>query len=92
MTKPIRVEYLKPCVDWWGGVKRKGRKENEVAWRVTSDEVKARDYNLDFKNPNTVADEYGEPEELLARLNKADNEAAAVRDQLKSILEEALLR
>lgn len=92
MTKPIRVEYLKPCVDWWGGAKRKGRKENEVAWRVTSEEVKARSYNLDFKNPNTVADEYDDPEELLARLNKADNEASAVRDRLKSILEEALLR
>ena len=25
MTKPIRVEHLKPCVDWWGGAKRKGR-------------------------------------------------------------------
>ena len=35
MTKPIRVEYLKPCVDWWGGMKRKGRMETEVAWRVT---------------------------------------------------------
>src|SRR5580658_2281841 len=92
MTKPIRVEYLKPCVDWWGGAKRKGRKENEIAWRVTSDEVKARSYNLDFKNPNTVADEYGDPEELLAKLNEAENQAAMLRDQLKSILEEALLR
>src|SRR5713226_5495766 len=30
MTKPIRVEHLKPCVDWWGGAKRKGRVETEV--------------------------------------------------------------
>jgi type I restriction enzyme M protein len=92
MTKPIRVEYLKPCVDWWGGARRKGRKESEVAWRVARDEVKARSYNLDFKNPNTVVEEYGDPEELLAKLNKADKEAGAVRDQLKKILEEALLR
>ena len=53
MTKPIRIEHLKPCVEWWGGRKRKGRVENEVAWRVTADEVKARGYNLDFKNPHT---------------------------------------
>jgi type I restriction enzyme M protein len=92
MTKPIRVEYLKPCVDWWGGAKRKGRKEAEVAWRVTSDEVKARGYNLDFKNPHTVADEHGEPEELLAKLDQAEQHAAALRDQLKAILSEALLR
>jgi type I restriction enzyme M protein len=92
MTKPIRVEHLKPCVDWWGGAKRKGRKETEVAWRVTADEVKARGYNLDFKNPHTVADDHGDPEELLAKLDEAEKQAAALRDQLKAILEQALLR
>ncbi len=33
MTKPIRVEHFKPCVEWWGGPKIKGRQESEVAWR-----------------------------------------------------------
>jgi type I restriction enzyme M protein len=92
MTKPIRVEYLQPCVDWWGGAKRKGRVETEVAWKVTADEVKARGYNLDFKNPHTVADEHGDPEELLAKLNEAEGRANTLRDQLKTILAEALLR
>src|SRR5271165_6713768 len=64
MTKPIRVEHLKPCADWWGGAKRKGRVENDVAWKVTTDEVKARNYNLDFKNPHTVANDHGDPEVL----------------------------
>ena len=76
MTKPIRVEHLKPCVEWWGGAKRKGRKETEVAWKVTADEVKARGYNLDFKNPHTVADDHGDPEELLAKLDEAEKQAA----------------
>ena len=66
--------------------------ENEFAWRVTADEVKARGYNLDFKNPHTVADDHGDPEELLARLDQAEREAAALRDQLKAVLEDALLR
>ena len=92
MTKPIRVEHLKPCVDWWGGAKRKGRVETEVAWKVTADEVKERGYNLDFKNPHTVADDHGDPEELLAKLDEAERQAAALRDQLKAILAEALLR
>ncbi len=86
MTKPIRVEHLKPCVDWWGGAKRKGRVETEVAWKVAADEVKARGYNLDFKNPNTVADEHGDPEELIIKLDEAEGQAAALRDQLKYIL------
>jgi type I restriction enzyme M protein len=92
MTKPIRVEYLKPCVDWWGGRGRKGRVENEVAWRVTADDVKAGGYNLDFKNPHTVADEHGDPEELLAKLNESESQTTALRDHLKAILGEALLR
>ena len=92
MTKPIRVEHLKSCVDWWGGVKRKGRVETEAAWKITAEEVKARGYNLDFKNPHTVADDHGDPDELLAKLAEAEGQANALRDQLKSILAEALLR
>jgi len=92
MTKPIRIEYLKPCADWWGGAKRKGRVETEVAWKVTANEVKTRGYNLDFKNPHTVADDHGDPQELLARLNESEQRTGVIRDQLKAILAEALLR
>ncbi|MFA6954697.1 MAG: class I SAM-dependent DNA methyltransferase [Thermoanaerobaculia bacterium] len=92
MTRPIRVEHLKPCVDWWGGAKRKGRVESEVAWKVTADEIKARGYNLDIKNPHTVEDDHGDPEELLSKLDEAEREAAALRDKLRAMLEEALLR
>lgn len=92
MTKPIRIEHLKPCAEWWGGAKRTGRKETEVAWKVTLAEVKARGYNLDFKNPHTVADDHGDPEELLAKLDQTEREAAALRDRLKAVLEQALLR
>jgi len=92
MTKSIRVEHLAPCVKWWGGTQRKGRKETEVAWKVTDEDVKARGYNLDFKNPYTVADDHGDPEELLQKLDEAEKQAAALRDQLKAILEGALVR
>jgi type I restriction enzyme M protein len=92
MTKPIRIEHFKACVDWWGGAKRKGRVETEVAWKVSADEVKARGYNLDFKNPHTVADDHGEPDELLAKLDESEAQAATLRNQLKAILTEALLR
>jgi type I restriction enzyme M protein len=92
MTKPIRVEHLQPCVAWWGGAKRKGRQETEVAWKVTAAEVKARGYNLDFKNPHTVAADHGDPAELLKALEESEAETAKLRDQLKAILAEALLR
>lgn len=92
MTKSIRFEHLRGCIDWWGGAERKDRRETEQAWKVSLDEIKARNYNLDFKNPHTVADDHGDPEELLARLDEAEQQTAALRDQLKSILAEALLR
>ena len=92
MTKPIRFENLQSCIDWWGGAKRKGRAETPQAWKVTAEDVKARGYNLDIKNPHTVADDHGDPGVLLASLNAAEAETASVRDQLKAILAEALAR
>jgi len=57
---------------------------------VTAEEVKARGYNLDIKNPHFVADDLGDPETLLADLNAAELETVNLRDQLKAILAEAL--
>ena len=90
MTRPIRLDHLTGCIDWWGGQSRTGRKETERAWKVTAEEVKARGYNLDVKNPHMQDDDYGDPEELLEKLTAAETETVALRDQLKAILAQAL--
>lgn len=92
MTRPIRLEHLADCAAWWGGPRREGREETERAWKVSAEEVKARGYNLDIKNPHTVAEDHGDPETLLEDLTNAEAEVAALRDQLKAILSEALAR
>jgi type I restriction enzyme M protein len=92
MTKSIRFEHLQGCINWWGGKTRKGREETPQAWKATADDVKARGYNLDIKNPHTIADDHGDPETLLADLNAAEGETAGLRDQLKAILAEAFAR
>jgi type I restriction enzyme M protein len=92
MTKPIRLEHFQGCIDWWGGKDRKGRTKTPQAWRITADEVKARGYNLDIKNPHAIADDHGNPETLLADLARAEAETGAYREQLKTILAEALAR
>ena len=92
MTRPIRLEHFDDCADWWGGTYRLGREETPRAWKVTAEQVKARGYNLDFKNPHAIADDHGDPEALLAALDAAEAETAALREQLKAILAEALLR
>ena len=92
MTKPIRLEHLQACMDWWGGKDRKGREEGPQAWRVSAEDIKARNYNLDIKNPTSITEDHGDPEALLAELNEAEAETARLRDQLKAILAEALAR
>lgn len=92
MTKPIRLEHFQPCMDWWGGKDRQGRAEGSQAWKVSAEDIKARGYNLDFKNPHAVAEDHGDPETLLQDLAKAEAETAGLRDQLKAILAEALAR
>ncbi len=87
MTRPIRLEHFKPCIDWWDK-----RVPNDVAWKVALDEIKARNYDLDFKNPHTMDEDRGDPAELLAKLEESEAETAKLRDRLKSILAEALLR
>jgi type I restriction enzyme M protein len=81
---PIRFEHFQGCIDWWGGSKRKGRKETPLAWNLTADEVKARGYNLDIKTPHTIADHHGDPDQLLEVLNSADATAARLRKRLFS--------
>ena len=92
MTKPIKLEHLQPCMDWWGGPNRKGRKATPRAWKVGADEVKARGWNMDVKNPHAAEADHGDPEELLAKLAEAEAETAALREQLRAMLGEALER
>lgn len=73
-------------MDWWGGPERTGRRKTERAWQVTAEEVKARGYNLDIKNPHTAEDAPGDPEELLTYLTATESETATLRDQLKTVL------
>ena len=92
MTRPIRLEHLADCAAWWGGPKRAGREEGNRAWKVGAEQIKARGYKLDIKNPHTQAEDLGDPEALLTELNDAEAKVAAARDQLKDVLAEALLR
>jgi type I restriction enzyme M protein len=49
MTKSDRLEHLADCAAGWGGPTRAGRVENDWAWKVSADDVKARGFNLDIR-------------------------------------------
>ena len=89
-TKPMRIEEFAPEKAWWGGAERIGRVENEFAWRVPIETIKARNYNLDIKNPHDAGSIAHDPDQLLADYAALQNEIASTRDQLKAILADAL--
>ncbi|MCM3078534.1 HsdM family class I SAM-dependent methyltransferase [Brevibacillus invocatus] len=51
-TKPIRFEEFDIEKQWWND-----RVENEFAWKVSIEEIKNQNYNLDFKNPSRVSNQ-----------------------------------
>ena len=84
-TKPMRIEEFEPEKKWW-----KKRKENEFAWKVTAKDIKANNYNLDVKNPHVGEQINHDPDKLLKKYAKQQKEISGLRDQLKTILAEAL--
>ena len=90
-TKPMKVEDFASCQKWWGDrTTREGREKSELAWKVTIDEIKARNFNLDISNPFKANVESLDPEILLTNYNKQQQDIQALRDQLKLILSNAL--
>lgn len=96
-TKPMKLENFDACTQWWGEgksigakIKRKNREENEFAWKVSIEEIVERNYNLDIKNPHVCEVVNHDPEELLADYAKQQDDIQQLRNQLKSILSDAL--
>lgn len=79
-TKPIRYEEFELEKAWWNN-----REENQYAWKVSAEEIKNRNYNLDFKNPNKEEEDLGDPKMLLEKYHKA---TAAVEELQNSLIEE----
>ncbi|HQF54667.1 MAG TPA: N-6 DNA methylase [Fibrobacteria bacterium] len=86
-TRPIKFEEFAPEQAWWDN-----RTENEQAWRVSIEDIKASNYNLDIKNPHKVDDGPGDVDHLLPQYEKLLEQIAQTRAELKQILSEALSR
>ena len=91
-TKPIRIEEFDAEKAWWGSEADgfAARVENERAWRVGIDAIRAAGWNLDQKNPHAAEAVSHDPDELLRDYARLQREAQGLRDQLKAILAESL--
>src|SRR3990167_575108 len=93
-TKPIRIEEFDAEKAWWGSEHDgfAARVENERAWKVSIDTIRAANWNLDQKNPHIGEQTSHDPDVLLADYARLQAEAQALRDELKGILAQSLGR
>ena len=91
--KPIRIEEFEGERAWWGDEVDgfKARVENEQAWRVSIDTIKAGNFNLDLKNPHSPNTGPGDVDHLLSEYEKILAQIAETRAALKRELHHALI-
>jgi type I restriction enzyme M protein len=90
--KPIRIEEFEVEKAWWG-TEADGfaaRVENERAWRVPIEQIKAGNFNLDLKNPHNADTGPGDVDHLLPEYEKLLVRIAETRAKLKQELHHAL--
>ena len=85
-TKPIRIEEFAAERAWWHH-----REENEFAWRVDIETIRAGGFNLDMKNPHNGDSGPGDVDELLPEYEQLLARIAATRAKLKEELYQALM-
>jgi type I restriction enzyme M protein len=91
-TKPMKFKEFQTEIDWWGNEADgfASRVETEQAWQVSIDDIIARNFNLDIKNPHVGEVISHDPQELLSDYAKQQDDIQLLRDQLKGILSAAL--
>ena len=93
-TKPIRIEEFDAEKAWWGS-EADGfavRVENERAWRVGIDAIRAAGFNLDQKNPHEGAVPSHDLDELLRKHAQLQEEIQKLRGALVTLLGESFQR
>ena len=84
-TRPMRSEEFAAEKAWWNN-----RVENEQAWKVSAADIKARNYNLDSKNPHSPDAVFHDPDQLLADYAALQVKIGETRAKLKGALNAAL--
>jgi len=81
-TKPINIKEFDLEKNWWNN-----RTENEYAWKVTAEEIKQRNYNLDIKNPHATDEQHSyTSSELIELLDSSFARSHDLLQQLKAEL------
>lgn len=81
-TKPIKESEFEPITAWWNN-----RTESEVSWKVSIEDLVARNFDLDIKNPHKVEEvqEYSSAE-LMEQLAASLQQTQTLMNQLKQAI------
>jgi type I restriction enzyme M protein len=78
-TKPVKLQDFEELKSWWND-----RVENEQAYKVDIDTIKANNYNLDVKNPHkSETEEELTTDEILDRLSASFSKSKTLVEELK---------
>lgn len=81
-NRGITHEEFDPVRKWWGN-----RKVNGQAWKVSIEDIKKRNYNLDFKNPSGKSDiAHKSPAELAREIEGKEGKIIDILSQIKQQL------
>lgn len=84
-TRPIHINDFDILKTWWND-----RQENEYAWKVSAEEIKAKNYNLDSKNPFQAEDNFIAPEKLLQQFQAIEANIKTIQNNIVQTLSEVL--
>ena len=84
ITKPFKSIHLDGVRKWWSN----RDKEYLNAYKVSIDEVRSKEYNLDFKNPNKLVEEKEYTlDELLTTMEVKSRNIVSLVDKIREALE-----
>ncbi|PZX57019.1 type I restriction enzyme M protein [Algoriphagus ratkowskyi] len=86
--KPIHIKEFDLEKAWWNN--REDEQYSAYAWKVSTEEIKARGYNLDIKNPHQEADNLASPDVILEKYNATSKKISSIQDEIINVLTEAL--
>lgn len=84
-TKPIRLEEFDAERSWWNE-----RTESIRSWRITADEIRDRNFNLDVRNPNRRDLDDVTPAAMLSAHRAKQEVVDDTVSKIKNLLEDAL--
>ena len=83
-TKPFKSVHLDGVRKWWND----RDKEDLNSYKVSIDEVRAKEFNLDFKNPNKLVEEKEYTlDELLTTMDVKSKNIVSLVDKIREALE-----